>query len=196
MAAPPVGSPARQPDGHETPPFGELPEQAVEVGLDRAADQDDVERRVRRDAFGEVARVDVDAAEAEAGQPRLDVGPQRRFAFERNDAAGEAGEQRRRIAGAAADIEHLVRRLDASALDQPREDQRRQQVARLRGSARLRYQADIGIGEIAPFVGHEAFARDHLETREQALVGDVEGPDLAVDHRPAPGRRVVQIRGM
>ena len=145
---------------------------------------------------GRVERAGVhdDAGRADPLESRGDIGAARGPGLENVDFGGEAGEQRRRVTGAPGDVEDAVARLDASTLDQPRQDQRRQQVARL-GAVQAGWNVDAGVrvGEVALGVGDEALARHREDAVDQLLVGDVEGPDLAVDHGLALRRGVLEV---
>ena len=86
--------------------------------------EDRVERRFLGAAAGAVALDDLDVVIAEAGDPLLGDFDQLALPLDRHHLAGDPADDRRRIAGAGADLEHLVARLDLGRLDHQRDDVR------------------------------------------------------------------------
>ena len=108
--------------------------------------EDGVERRLVRPAAGAVALDDFDIVVAEPLQPFARDFDQLVLALDRDDAGGDPADDRRRIAGAGPDLEHVVARLDARRLDHQRDD------VRLRdGLLRLDRQRVVAIGEMRMF---------------------------------------------
>jgi len=97
--------------------------------------------------------------------------------FQCDHLAAQPRQHGGRIAGGAADIENAVVRLDRGQLQQLGETARFQHEA-----ARRHLHGHVGIGQSARRPGHIALPCHRLKGRQDLRIGDVAGPDLAVDH--------------
>src|ERR1700730_2625240 len=129
FARAPGGSARKTLDGDQTPTVLQLRKKRLEIGLDRAIDENQVEWRFLGRAFPKRGQVGLNLRQAEGGEIGPQCMKQGALRFERHDTSRETGEERRRIASSGPYIEHSVGRCHAGPLDEARENKRRQERA-------------------------------------------------------------------
>ena len=120
--------------------------------------------------------------DAEFAQRRFGARGQFRIGLERHDRRGHAGQQRAGVAGAGADVEDDVGRLDVGFLEEAGDHHRLDQIAALGDGNVL-----VDIGDPARRLGHEQFPGDTRHRVDQGVVGHFVGANLPFDHIIASG---------
>ena len=100
-----------------------------------------------------------------------------RVLFQRDDRAGQSGEDSRLVSGAGADHQSGVGAANRGGLQQSGRHHRLHQIA-----AATERQIIVDIGDRPQMLGHEQFAPGLGDGGEDPLVGDLVGSDLALDH--------------
>ena len=172
-----------EPDGEDDPSTElELLDERGGNLARRRGQKDRVERRLFGPAPIAVAGANRDVGVAELAKPRLRPLGERQDDLDRVDPGGEAGEDRRVVARAGADLEHPVAGREAELLAHDRDDVGLRDRLALADRQRV-----VGVGFGAKGSGHEQMPR-HLGHRgEDAFVADAAGGDLALDHEGAIG---------
>ena len=124
--------------------------------------------------------MDADPAVARSFEVRARTLGELRNALDRVDLCRELGQDRGLVARARADVENALASGQRERLADPRDHVRLGD--RLASADR---QRSVVVGAIAQLLGHEELTRDSLHRREHALVDNVPGAQLRVNH-PAP----------
>ena len=110
--------------------------------------------------------------ESGAGEPG-----ETRILLQRDDGAGQSGEDSRLVSGSGADDESGVGAPDRGGLQQSGGHHRLHQIA-----AAAKRQIIVDIGDRPQMLGHEQLAPGLGHGGEDPFVGHLVGSDLALDH--------------
>ena len=94
--------------------------------------------------------------------------------------SGDAAHHRRRVAGAGADLQHLVAGAELGELDHAGDD-----VGLGNGLPGLDGERGILVSELGQWPGHEGLARDFAHGREHVGIGDAAGFEMPRHHEGA-----------
>ena len=151
-------------------------------------DQDGIERRGLRPAFGAVADAQLDIVVAQLLEPSPGRLGQRRMALDRVDPVGDLAHHGRGVARAGAHLEHAVAGLHLGGLDHQRDD-----VGLRDRLALADRQRPVLVGELLEAGLDEGLARHAAHGVQDVAVAHAAPGDLDV-HHPGAGAGEVEHR--
>ena len=152
---------------HQPPADGELQLQRFRHFRAACRNQNGIERGLLRPTHGAVGEDDLGIVVAEPLDPLAGLIGEHLMPLDRVNLAGDAAQHRRRVAGAGANLEHLVGGFQLQQLDHAGDD------VRLRdGLPGLDGERRILIGEVRQMLRHERLARHGAHGRKHQRIAN------------------------